>query len=92
MCNTTNVSDLPVMEVKCKSCPFHKDSNNQYLDNDLVTTIIKRNIFQSQQICHGTQVGDIWKNRCRGYWDYAFKIYDDIGLEPGKNFKNPPKK
>lgn len=86
-----NISDCPVMEAPCKTCPFKLKENGDMLDHDLAMTVVKRNLFQSQQVCHGTQEGNIWKNRCRGYWDYAYKIYDELGLEPDKNFKNPPK-
>lgn len=91
MCN--NVSDLSVMKAHCKTCPFRPDENDNYSDPVLSNKVIERNLFQSQQICHGTEKGPdrIPQNRCKGYYDFAFQIYSRMGLEPEKHLKNQTK-
>lgn len=76
------------MKSCCKTCPFRNNKKGFWQDNKLAAEVIKRNLFKSQQICHGTE-GENRKpnNRCKGYYDYAFEIYDRLGLDPGKNLK-----
>lgn len=84
--NITNVSDLPVMKLCCKSCPFKLDKNGTWKDVELATEVAIRNLFNSQQICHSTEGENREpKNRCKGYFDYSFDIYQRMGLEPEKN-------
>lgn len=86
-----NVSELPVMKVCCKTCPFNLNNKNHWQDIELASKVIERNLFKSQQICHGTE-GKNRKpnNRCKGYYDYSFEIYQKLGLEPEKHFLNQP--
>lgn len=85
------VSDLPVMKKCCKTCPFRKNEKAQWQNQSLAITVIERNLFQSQQICHGTEGENREpRNRCKGYYDYAFDIYQKIGLEPEKHLLNQP--
>ena len=87
-----DVYKLPVMNKCCGTCPFKKTDNNEFQDKELAQTVIERNMFQSQQICHGTEGTDRKPNhRCRGYFDYSFIIYKRMGLEPEKNMLNNPK-
>lgn len=82
------VSEMPVMKACCKTCPFRLDDNGRYQDTELANTVISRNLFQSQQICHHPRIkGGKETHRCKGYYDYAFEIYDRMGLEPAKNLK-----
>lgn len=81
------VSDLPVMKATCKTCPF-KDENGRWRDPELASKVIERNLFNSQQICHGTEGKNREpRNRCKGYFDYAFEIYERMGLNPAENLK-----
>jgi hypothetical protein len=84
------VSELSVMKSCCKTCPF-KDEGNGFQDSKLAKEVIKRNLFNSQQVCHVSE-GKNRKanNRCKGYYDYSFKVYQDLGLEPEKHFLNQP--
>lgn len=85
------VSELPVMKACCKTCPF-KDNGSGFQNPELANTVIERNLFNSQQICHGTEGENREaKNRCKGYYDYSFKLYQDLGLEPEKHLLNQPK-
>ena len=55
---------------------------------ELTNTVIGRNLFNSQQICHGTE-GKTEKQIivAKGYYDFAFEIYKRMNLEPEKNLK-----
>lgn len=77
----TPVSDLPVMKACCKTCPFRKNEKGLYQDVHLANIIISRTLFQSQQICHGTE-GKSRKpnNRCKGAFDHNHEIYKRMGL------------
>lgn len=76
------------MKACCKTCPFKEDERGIWKDTALANTVIERNLFKSQQICHGTE-GDNRKpnNRCKGYYDFAFQIYDRMVLNPEQNLK-----
>jgi hypothetical protein len=84
-----NVSELPVMKAHCKTCPFRENKFGVWVNVELCNTVISRNLFHSQQICHGTE-GENREphNRCKGYYDYAFELYKRMGLEPEKNLLN----
>lgn len=85
----SNVSDKPIMPKCCATCPFKKNEDGQWQNPELANTVIQRNLFNSQQICHHPRIkGKEETHRCRGYYDYAFEIYDRMGLEPEKNLKN----
>ena len=83
----SNVSELPIMKSTCKTCPFKTQENGALQNTELATKVIERNLFNSQQICHGTE-GENRKanNRCKGY-DYAFVIYERLGMNPKENLK-----
>lgn len=87
-----NVSELPVMPSHCKTCPFKPNKNGFWQNASLATEVIERNLFNSQQICHGTETGPNRQphNRCKGYYDYAFEMYDRLGMDPKKHLKNQP--
>ena len=87
-----NVSELPVMAKHCKTCPFKCNNEGEWQNINLASTVIQRNLFKSQQICHGSE-GKNRKatHRCKGYFDYAFDIYENLGMDPGKNLINNPK-
>ena len=74
------VSELEVMKACCKTCPFKQFKNGAWQDPDLSQRVIERNLFNSQQICHGTE-GENRKpnNRCKGYFDYSKEIYIRLG-------------
>lgn len=75
------VSKLPVMGACCKTCPFKKDARGVFQDVELANKVIARTLFNSQQICHGTE-GKNRKpnNRCKGSFDYNKEIYSRLGL------------
>lgn len=81
-----NISDKPVMKSCCKTCPFKVNGRGIWQNVELANIVIERNLFKSQQVCHGTE-GDKREtnNRCKGYFDYAFLIYDRMGLNPKEN-------
>lgn len=85
------VSSLPVCKAKCSTCPFRENEEGQWQNATLAAEVIKRNLFKSQQICHGTE-GKKRKarHRCKGYYDFAFGVYEKLGLDPGKNLINNP--
>ncbi len=75
-----NASDLPVMKAVCKTCPFRLiDGVPQ--DVELMNAVTERTLFQSHQICHGTE-GKNRKanNRCKGSFDFNFVIYERMGF------------
>ena len=74
-------SKLPVMKAHCKSCPFKPNENGVWQDVKLANEVIGRTLFNSHQICHGTE-GAKRKpnNRCKGAYDHNFEIYDRLGF------------
>jgi hypothetical protein len=75
------VSDLPVMKSCCKTCPFRKDENGREFDAKLASEVTYRTLFNSQQICHGTEGKSREpRNRCKGSYDNNKTIYDRMGL------------
>lgn len=80
------VSELPVMAACCKTCPFRENEEGHWQNPSLAAAVISRNLFRSQQICHGTEGPNREPhNRCKGHFDHAFRIYQRIGLEPEKH-------
>ena len=80
------VSNLPIMKACCKTYPFKLNPDGRMLDTNLASVVIERNLFKSQQICHGTEGPNREpKNRCKGYYDYSFEIYERMGLDPENN-------
>lgn len=80
------VSTMPIMEACCKTCPFKLNADGRYQNPELVARVVDRNLFQSQQICHHPRTVDKPEtHRCRGYYDYAFVIYERMGLNPEEN-------
>jgi hypothetical protein len=79
------VCELPIMKQFCKSCPFKPNERGVWQNAPLASKVIERTLFNSQQICHGTE-GEKRepKNRCKGAYDYNFEIYKRLGLEPEK--------
>lgn len=49
------VCNLPVMKSRCKTCPFKENNKRIWQNVELANTVIARNLFNSQQICHGTE-------------------------------------
>lgn len=74
-------SELPVMKVHCKTCPFKPDENGVWQNIKLANEVISRTLFKAHQICHGTE-GENRKanNRCKGAFDYNFEIYERMGF------------
>ena len=83
------VSDKPIMAKCCNTCPFKQNERGMWRDVHLANEVIQRNLFNSQQVCHHPRLsGKEETHRCRGYYDYAFEIYDRMGLDPINNLKN----
>lgn len=76
------VCDLPVMASYCKTCPFKPDEKGHPQNVDLANTVTSRTLFNSQQICHGTE-GKNRKatHRCKGSYDFNKTIYTRMGLD-----------
>ena len=76
------VNKLPVMQACCKTCPFKPDADGRFQNMELATAIIKRTLFKSQQICHGTEDKNREpRNRCFGSFEYNAEIYERMGLD-----------
>lgn len=73
-------AQLPVMKANCKTCPF-REVNRKWQDVTLANQVIERTLFNSHQICHGTE-GENRKpnNRCKGAFDHNQEIYDRMGV------------
>lgn len=84
-----SVSEYPLMKECCKSCPFKENERGLMQNVELANTVIERNLFQSQQMCHSTRKTLEGKDthRCIGYYRYSFEIYKRMGLEPEQNLK-----
>lgn len=73
-------STLPVMKSHCKTCPFKLNEQGRAQNQQLANEVTNRTLFNSHQICHGTE-GPKRKanNRCKGSFDFNFEIYDRMG-------------
>jgi stalled ribosome alternative rescue factor ArfA len=74
------VSDLPIMPVFCKTCPFKQNERGVFQDNKLASKVIERTLFKSQQLCHKDAYLSENQFRCKGSWDYNFEIYNRLGF------------
>ena len=77
-----NVSDLEIMPVCCKTCPFKLNKNDVFQDVVLASKVTERTLFKSQQLCHKDSY-DKKKQlfRCRGSYDYNKEIYTRMKLD-----------
>lgn len=73
-----NTSDIPVMPNTCHTCPFKKDKNGEWQDEQLAEKVIGRCLFRSRQICHHNSPEQT--HQCRGYYDYSTTIYKKMNL------------
>lgn len=75
------VCELPVMLAHCKRCPFKPNENGIWQDAELANRVIERTLFNSQQICHGSETKNRKaNNRCKGAFDHNFEIYKRLNL------------
>ena len=75
-------SELPVMKSHCKTCPFKPDDKGHYQNPRLAAEVQSRNLFQSHQICHGTEGKNRKANdRCKGAFDANMVIYKRLGVD-----------
>lgn len=69
------------MKACCKTCPFKKNDKGFEQDPILASEVTSRTLFNSQQICHGTEGKNREaNNRCKGSYDNNKIIYDRMGL------------
>lgn len=74
------VSDLPVMEACCKTCPF-KEVDGRWRDVRVANDVMARTLFKAQQVCHGTEGAKRKPRfRCKGSYDHNKVIYDRMGF------------
>lgn len=72
----------------CKTCPFKLNDRGIYQNMQLANSVISRNLFKSQQICHHPRTQGLEEtHRCRGYYDYSVEIYERLGMNPKENIK-----
>lgn len=83
------VSDFPIMKNPCATCPFRESKKGVWQNIELANTVIERNLFNSQQICHHPRIKDDKEtHRCRGYFNYAEVIYQRLGFDTKALLKN----
>lgn len=71
-----DISNFPVMDKKCGSCPFRIDSRGLYFDCKLVDRIKIDILSNSSQICHHPRlIGKEETHLCRGARDYQLKMF-----------------
>lgn len=76
-----DVSKLPVMATYCKTCPFKPNENGFPQNVSLANAVTERTLFNSQQICHGTEGENREpRNRCYGSFEHNSDIYEKMGL------------
>lgn len=75
------VSELPVMNSTCKTCPFRLNKKGYWQNVELANEVTSRTLFNAQQICHGTEGKKREpRNRCKGSYDHNKTIYERLGL------------
>ena len=75
------VSELPVMAVHCKSCPFKPNEKGFEQDLELASKVTARTLLNSQQICHKDYYSEGKKQyRCKGSFDCNKTIYERMNL------------
>lgn len=70
-----NPSDYLIMKSHCKMCPFKCDDGGRQFDAELASNVTARTLFNSYQLCHGTND----TTRCKGSFDHNFAIYERMG-------------
>lgn len=81
-------SDLKVMPVECKTCPFKLNDKGLHQNIELVNAVTERTLFKGQQICHHNNYNKKKEQfRCKGSYDYNMEIYKRMGLENYENYK-----
>lgn len=74
--------ELPVMKACCKTCPFRLDEEGKMFDAEMASQVMSRTLFQSHQVCHGTEGKNREaNNRCKGSFDHNFEIYKRMGVD-----------
>ena len=77
----TDVSNLEVMPVCCKTCPFKLDENDMFQNIELANKVIERTLFKATQICHFSNYDKKKQQfKCRGSYDYNMEIYKRMGI------------
>lgn len=75
------VCELPVMAAHCKTCPFKPNEKGHQQNAALANTVTSRTLFNSQQLCHSTGIGNKATHRCKGSYDFNKTIYTRMGLD-----------
>lgn len=74
----TDISNMPVMKGKCKSCPFHEKHQGQI---EIANMVRKRCMTEASQVCHHPQLqGKKETHLCRGARDYQQQIFHRMGV------------
>lgn len=70
------------MAAHCKTCPFKPLESGCWQNAELANAVTERTLFNSQQICHGTEGKSRQpRNRCKGSFDHNAEIYKRMGLD-----------
>lgn len=81
-------SDLKVIPVECKTCPFKLNDKGLHQNMELVNTVVGGTLFKAAQICHKDSYNKKKEQfRCKGSYDYNMKIYKRLGMEDYENYK-----
>ena len=76
-----DITNFPVMQEKCSSCPFKEDEQGRCQSPELVTRIQQDVLTEASQICHHPRLsGKEETHLCRGARDYQLQIFHRIGF------------
>lgn len=76
-----DITNFPVMQKKCSSCPFREDTDGKCNDPKLVERIKKDVLQEASQICHHPRLSDKEETHlCRGARDFQLQIFHRIGF------------
>lgn len=68
--------DMPIMKVKCKTCPF-KDGNEDLAD--IKASVIATVLASGSQVCH-TSGWPVGTHLCRGARDFQLMVFYRMGF------------
>ena len=69
--------EMPVMQAKCKSCPFREDTHGGNVN--IRNSVINRTLFSASQICHSTGYPH-GTHLCRGMRDIQLQVMCAMGV------------
>jgi hypothetical protein len=80
MKRTRDISNWPVMQAQCSTCPFLKDERGRYREPELAAKVESR-LLSTSQLCHHPRLhGKPETHLCRGARIWQLTIFYRLGV------------